>query len=189
MKNITILGMDVSTKSTGWSVVKIDKKGKMKLVDYGLIERHTMLIAESLVWFEKELMRILDFYCPDVISAEAPFVGSNRVTIQRLANFHGVMLMTLEKYKIPIVYYSVMTLKSKILGGIKKMNDDGTKKDGQQMKQEVQDKVIEIFGKENFVKEYNDDVTDSISAAVVYVYMDGKEIEKKKKTRKKSSKK
>ena len=56
------------------------------------------------------------------------------------------------------------------------------------MKQEVQDKVIEIFGKENFIKEYNDDVTDSISAAYTYILMDGNPVEKQKKKRKKREK-
>ena len=48
------------------------------------------------------------------------------------------------------------------------------------MKQEVQDKIIDIFGKENFIEEYNNDVTDSISAAYTYILMDGKPIETKK---------
>ena len=129
MNDCIIMGMDVSTKSTGWSIIDY-KDGKMNLIAYGCIERHKMTIPESLVWFEKEFSKLLDFYQPDVVSAEAPFVGSNRNTIQKLANFHGVMMMVLQKYKIPFNYYSVMTLKSQVLGGIKTKNADGTKKDG-----------------------------------------------------------
>jgi crossover junction endodeoxyribonuclease RuvC len=186
LQDCKILGLDVSTKSTGWSIVEY-KNDKMELIDYGCIERHKMTIPEALVNFEKELINIIEKFRPDVVSAEAPFVGANRNTIQKLANFHGVMMMILEKFKIPFVYYAVMTLKSKVLGGIKTKNADGTKKDGKQMKLEVQAKVIETFGKNNFVKKsLNDDMSDSISCCMTYVIMDGQEVEKKKKTRKKA---
>ena len=49
------------------------------------------------------------------------------------------------------------------------------------MKQEVQNKIIDVFGKNNFVEPYNEDVTDSISAAYTYILMDGKVVEKTKK--------
>lgn len=185
MKDCRILGLDVSTKSTGWSIVDY-KNGKMELIDYGCIERHKMTVPEALINFERELTDIIEEFKPDVVSAEAPFVGSNRNTIQKLANFHGVMMMTLEKYQISFVYYSVMTLKSKVLGGIKTKNADGTKKDGKQMKMEVQAKVIETFGKNNFIKKsLNDDMSDSISCCMTYCLMDGQEVEKKTKKKKK----
>jgi crossover junction endodeoxyribonuclease RuvC len=186
LQDCKILGLDVSTKSTGWSIVEY-KNDKMELIDYGCIERCKMSVPEALVNFEKELINIIEKFRPDVVSAEAPFVGANRNTIQKLANFHGVMMMILEKFKIPFVYYAVMTLKSKVLGGIKTKNANGTKKDGKQMKLEVQAKVIETFGKNNFVKKsLNDDMSDSISCCMTYVIMDGQEVEKKKKTRKKA---
>jgi crossover junction endodeoxyribonuclease RuvC len=180
LQDCKILGLDVSTISTGWSIVDC-KNNKMYLIDYGCIERHKMSIPEALVNFERELTNIIEKFKPDVVSAEAPFVGQNRNTIQKLANFHGVMMMTLQKYKIPINYYAVMTLKSKVLGGIKTKNPDGTKKDGKQMKLEVQAKVIETFGKNNFKKSLNDDMSDAISCCMTYVIMDGQEVEKKKK--------
>ena len=46
---------------------------------------------------------------------------------------------------------------------------------------EVQQRVIYIFGEDRFIKEYNDDVTDSISAAYTYILMDGKPVEKQSK--------
>jgi crossover junction endodeoxyribonuclease RuvC len=184
--NTLILGLDISTKNTGWSVIQYTDD-KYNLLDYGDIPRGKMDIDEVLVNFEKEFQKILDKWNPDVISAEAPFVGSNRQTIEKLCYVHGVMLLMAKKERIPVTYYSVMTLKSKVLGGIKAKKEDGTKKTGKEMKQEVQDKVIEIFGKENFIKEYNDDITDSMSAAYTYILMDGLPVEKKKKTKKKKT--
>ena len=67
-----------------------------------------------------------------------------------------------------------------MLGGISVKKEDGTKKNSKEMKQEVQNKIIDIFGKDNFSEPCNDDITDSISAAYTYILMDGKPVEKKK---------
>jgi len=178
-ENTIILGLDISTKNTGWSIIKYIKK-KPVLIKYGFIPRHKMTINEVLENFEKELQYIVDLWKPDVMSVEAPFVGNNKQTGEKLCFGHGVMLLVAQKNKIPVTYYSVMSLKSKVLGGIIVKKEDGTKKTGDEMKQEVQNKVIDVFGKENFVEEYNDDVTDSISAAYTYILMDGKPVETKK---------
>lgn len=180
-ENFIILGLDISTQSTGWSVIKYISENKYKMIDYGTIERNGMDIGETLVFFENKLKQIIETYHPNGISAEAPFVGANKLVIQKLSMFHGVMQLIAKKEKLPITYYAVMTLKSKVLGGIKAKNEDGTKKTGKEMKKEVADKIIEIFGKSHFLKEFNDDVTDSISACVTYCIMNGEPVEKKKK--------
>ena len=190
-KNFKILGLDISTRSTGWSVIEYVDEDKYKLIDYGIIERHGMDIGEMLVFFEQELMNIIRQYQPHGISAEAPFVGKNRQTVQKLDMFHGVMQLIAKKEKLQIAYYAVMTLKSKVLGGMKVKRDDGTRKTGAEMKQEVAEKIFSMLGKENFVKEYNDDVTDSISAGIVYCIMKGKDAKAEKeeiKFKEKSSK-
>jgi crossover junction endodeoxyribonuclease RuvC len=179
-ENQIILGLDISTKSTGWSVVKYTKN-KPVLLKYGDIPRGKMTINETLVNFEIQLQNIIDAYKPNALSVEAPFVGINKQTIEKLCFVHGVMLLTAQKNKIPVVYYPVMTLKSKVLGGISVKKADGTKKNSKEMKQEVQNKVIDIFGKDNFKEPYNDDITDSISAAYTYILMGGNPVEKKKK--------
>ena len=179
-ENQIILGLDISTKNTGWSVIKYTKN-KPILLRYGDIPRGKMAINEVLVNFESKLQRIIDTYRPNAFSVEAPFVGLNKQTIEKLCFVHGVMLLTAQKNKIPVIYYSVMTLKSKVLGGVKTKKADGTKKTSAEMKQEIQNKIIAIFGKDNFKEPYNDDITDSISAAYTYILMDGKPVEKIKK--------
>lgn len=178
-ENQIILGLDISTKNTGWSVVKYTKN-KPILLKYGDIPRGKMSINEVLVNFESKLQNIINEYKPNAFSVEAPFVGLNKQTIEKLCFVHGVMLLTAQKNKISVVYYPVMTLKSKVLGGISVKKEDGRKKTSKEMKKEVQNKVIDIFGKDNFKKPYNDDITDSISAAYTYILMDGKPVEKKK---------
>lgn len=147
-----------------------------------------MDVQEVLVNYERVLGELLRDLRPDFIAAEQMFVSINRLTAMRLAQVHGVMLLTAKKVDVPVTYYSVMTLKSKVLGGIKAKNDDGSKKSGAQMKLEVQAKVVEILGEHLFIKEYNDDVTDSMSAAITFFMMDGLEVAKKVKSKKTKAK-
>ena len=149
IENTIILGLDISTKNTGWSVIKYTKN-KPILLKYGDIPRNKMSINEVLVNFESKLQNIINEYKPNAFSVEAPFVGLNKATIEKLCFVHGVMLLTAKKNNIPVVYYSVMSLKSKVLGGISVKKSDGTKKTSKELKQEVQNKIIDIFGKEKF---------------------------------------
>lgn len=183
-----VFGVDISKSSTGWSIVDVDNThgdNKLKLVDYGFIPTKAMKThGETLIAIEKKLTLIVEKYKPDYASIEQMFVGKNANTGMVLARVHGVALLVLAKNNIPYNYYSVMTLKSKVLNGIKTKKEDGTKKTGDEMKEEVSKKIIEIFGANSFTKELNNDVTDSISACYTFVLMEGKEIEKKKGSKK-----
>lgn len=179
-----VIGVDISKTSTGWSVVEVDD-GKLKLVDYGFIPTKSLTRGEALIAIEKKIDTVIRTYKPQFAAIEQMFVGNNPGTGMTLAQAHGVVLLVCAKHNIPVTYYAVMTMKSTVLGGIKIKKEDGTKKTGSEMKEEVAKKIVEIFGVDSFVKEFNNDVTDSISAAYTFILMDGKEIEKKKKTRKK----
>lgn len=182
-----IFGIDISKSSTGWSIVEVNMsaKEKLKLVDYGFVPTKSMNHGEALIAIEKKIDEVMKQHKPNYVSIEQMFVGRNPSTGMTLAQAHGVALLVCAKHNKPVVYYSVMTLKSKVLGGIKTKKEDGTKKSGDEMKDEVSAKIVEIFGKSSFVKDYNNDVTDSISACYTFFLMDGKEIEKAKKTKKK----
>lgn len=186
-----ICGLDLSLHCTGWSIIKLEdiENKKMKIIDYGTLDTSKFeSLGESLTFVNDNICEILDKYKPVYIAAEQMFISRNRLTAIRLAQIHGVMLIAANKFKIPVTYYAVMTLKSKVLDGIKQKKENGDKKTGDEMKAEVKEKIIEIFGIENFKKDFNNDVTDSISAVVTFVKMDGKEtekIKKKKKTKKK----
>lgn len=191
-----ILAIDPSLKQTGWSVLKISNEQPLnfdnkhiELLDYGIIPTHTLSHGKALMYFEKIISTNIINYKPDYVCAESPFVGNNRDTIQKLAHIHGVMQLTCAKAQLDIVYFSVMTAKSQTLDGIKTKFDDGTKKTGDEMKQEVADKVVDILGEKSFFKEYNLDVTDSISLAITFVKLEGKPPVKAKKTKKKTIKK
>lgn len=184
-----VLGLDNSRYSTGWSIVDV-VDGKMTLVDYGYLDtKHLTHEGDTLIYVEKQFGMIIDNYKPNYIAAEAMFVGKNSLTSMVLSHIHAIMILVARKKNVPVQYYAVMTMKSTILGGIKTKREDGTKKTGDEMKEEVKRKVIEIFGVNSFIKTFNNDVTDSISAIVTFIMKDGNGIEKKIKPKKKTVKK
>ena len=178
-----ILGVDLSLKNSGVGLVIKDEQ-QLQLVDYWNIERGKMTIEEMLLHFFNEFGKLLDEYKPTIIAAEAPFAGLNKKTYEKLCYGHGVMLLMAQQRDLKVVYYPVMTIKSKILGGIKVKKADGTKKTGMDMKMEVQHKVFEIFGKDCFKKPFTDDTTDAISVAVVHAMEIDNVKSKQKKSRK-----
>lgn len=182
LQNYKIIGVDISNSSTGWSVVEVNE-GKLSLLEYGYIDTKKLNHGDALILIEKQIDIVVRKYNVNYASIEQMFVGKNPGTGMVLARAHGVVMLVMAKNKVPVTYYSVMTMKSKVLGGVKTKKDDGTKKSGDEMKKEVSDKIVEIFGKSSFHKVYNNDVTDSISAIYTFYLMDGKGIEKPKKKR------
>lgn len=191
--NYILLAIDPSYKQTGWAVLEVTDKEpfnfenkNVRLIDYGIIPTNLADIGKSLMYIEKVITDIVKQYKPDYASSEQMFMGSNRVTGMRLANVHGVLQLILAKVFVPISYFAVMTAKSAVLGGIKSKNADGTKKTGDQMKQEIADKIFLIFGKSVFTKEYTLDVTDAISMGLTFIKLEGEPPKKVKKVKKKT---
>lgn len=182
-----VMGLDLSLSSTGWCVVDVDGTN-LKLVDYGFIPTNKLSHYEALKIIDKKIEAVIKKYEPQFSGIEQMFVGQNRDTAIKLGHIHGVASLLLAKNDIPSNYYAVMTLKSQTLDGIKTKKEDGTKKTGDEMKEEVKRKIIEIFGADSFTKVFNNDVTDAISAAYVFYKLKGEEIQKPKKTKKKKEK-
>lgn len=187
-----LLTLDPSYKCTGWSIIKVkeDECGNLnnkhvELLDYGIIPTNLSDIGKSLMYIEKVVTDIINKYNPDYVTSEQMFGGSNRQTAMRLAQVHGVLLLICAKFGLPITYFSVMTAKSVVTGGIKTKKDDGTKKTGDEMKLEIADIIFNIFDKSTFTKEWTYDVTDAISIGITFIKLEGQPPSKKKKTAKK----
>ncbi len=178
-----ILGLDLSLNCAGWFLFETEN---MSIIDYGYIPNEGTE-SEKIFRIYKLLKNVIDEYSPDVAGIEKEFASKNMDTLMTLSHVHGSVLLLLAQYKIPYTYYSVMTAKSKTLDGIKTKKEDGTKKTGEELKKEVANKVFEIFGRQNFIKMFTDDVTDAASIGITYLKMDGKPVEKTKKAKKKKS--
>lgn len=199
LNDYVLFAIDPSLKQTGWSVLKIshnkesnyndfyDKDINIEILDYGIIPTHSLEHGKALLWIEQVIQNTIEKYKPDYVTLEAPFVGNNRDTIQKLAHIHGVLQLISAKNNLPLTYYSVMSAKKAVLGQIVLKKEDGTRKTGEELKEEVATEILNIFGKDSFKKEYNLDITDAISIGICFIKNDGKEIKKPKKTRKKKT--
>jgi Holliday junction resolvasome RuvABC endonuclease subunit len=80
-----ILALDVSTKSTGWFITKRS---------CGIIAPDPELsFSERLVFFRREVLRLLEKYQPDVAVIEDTYLRFGNVqTLKQLARFSGVAM-------------------------------------------------------------------------------------------------
>jgi len=163
------MGIDPSLNCAGWFI--FDTNG-FKIIDYGYIPNKDLEENEKVLKIYNTLSNIFKQYKVDGIGIEEEFSSKNPSTLKKLSHVHGAIILLLSQLDIPFTYYSVMTAKSQVLGGIKTKKDDGTKKTGDEMKQEVADKIFEVFGRVNFTKQFTSDVTDAASIAYTY-YLTG----------------
>lgn len=139
-----ILGIDVSTTSTGWGVIEFDK-----LVDYGKINPTGITsLYQKLNVFYLESKKLISRFQPDLIVLEEVIYVRNIKTMQSLAKIHGVVSLASFQHlnKDPKVY--VPTEWKKILGH------------GHYLKCEVQLLVCKRFDLLSFdmLKYYDDEI-------------------------------
>lgn len=176
-----ICGLDPSLNCLGWFIFNTEG---MKVIDYGYIPNKDLEEDEKILRIYNTLNKVFGVYKVDGVGIEEEFFSRNVDTLKKLSHVHGAILTLLAQKGIPHTYYSVMTAKSKTLGGIQTKKEDGTKKDGNEMKAEIAAKIFEVFGRQNFIKDFTSDVTDAASIGYTYYLMGGEGIEKKKPAKK-----
>ena len=180
-----ICGLDPSLNCLGYFLFD---SITMKIVDYGYIPNKDLEENEKVLKIYNILSKVFKQYKIDAVGIEEEFSSKNPSTLKKLSHVHGSIILLLSQLGIPYTYYSVMTIKSQVLGGIKTKKEDGTKKTGAEMKDEVAAKIFDIFGRINFIKPFTNDVTDAASAALTYFLTDGINPAKEKKAKEKAKK-
>lgn len=147
-----ILALDVSTKSTGWFVTR-RSCGK-------IVPDKKLSFGEKLVFFRKELDKLLRKYKPDVVVIEdayyQPRKGSIH-TLKVLSKFAGVALELCCSYDIETEIITATAARKHCCG-------DHEEKFG---KQEVFDFFVEKYDLDWNFKEHND-LTDAMALAWGY---------------------
>jgi len=93
-----VMGLDVSTQSTGWCVLNID--GSVKIEAYGLIRGDkSMSVIQRLYLLGNELKKLFETYCPDEIGIEeAVFIRGPKI-LKTLSRFAGVAIFQAYSYQ------------------------------------------------------------------------------------------
>lgn len=94
-----VMGLDVSTNSTGWSVIESDQNN-LKIIDCGLIRSvGSMGTTQRLYFLGNELKKILEKFCPDEIGIEETLFMRGPKILRTLSRFSGVAIYQAYAYQ------------------------------------------------------------------------------------------
>lgn len=155
-----ILGIDPGTIVTGYGIIQISS-GKMRVLAAGVIELgklddHQVKLKRI---FDRTI-GLIDEFCPDELSIEAPFFGKNVQSMLKLGRAQGVAIAAALSRSIPVCEYSPRKIKQSITGS------------GNASKEQVATMLQTLLGFEELPRYL--DATDGLAAAVCHYFQSGK---------------
>jgi crossover junction endodeoxyribonuclease RuvC len=110
-----ILGIDPGTATTGWGLIKKDRKKNLKLINYGCLKTSADLTtADRLNKLYKDLNSLLKKHKPDIVAVEDIFFFKNLKTAIKVSQARGVILLTAAKAKIKIAEFTPLQIKQAV---------------------------------------------------------------------------
>ncbi len=162
-----ILGIDPGTATTGYGILKLDGKGKMSVVSWGLIQTDKNGFKEKrLEKIYKSAGRLIQDYSPDVFVMEKIFFATNAKTAIDVGQAQGVLLLAASRAKIKVIEYAPATIKKTLTGN------------GRAKKKEIQRSIRRLLG--NHIrsgahkKTHFDDCADALACAITYALKESK---------------
>ena len=162
MNSMITMGVDGSTKSTGYSIFK-DKE----LIAYGVIKAEDEDWRKRIAIQGPQLAKLLANYRPDKIYMEdVPLKAQNPLTLVQLGAVQGFFYGLSATFETPIVFIKPSNWRSPM--GLFDGTRDGTKR--AEMKRKSIEKANELFGldlvwKSPSSKFNEDDIADAILVA------------------------
>lgn len=148
-----ILGIDPGTGILGFGVIDIDDRGKMTLVDAGVIR--TPVNEEDairLLTIFDELSDIIIQNKPQAMSVEKLFFAKNITTAMTVAQARGVVLLLGQQNGLDLYEYTPLQIKQAITGY------------GKADKKQMQEMVRVLLALKEVPKP--DDAADALAAAI-----------------------
>ncbi|MFM7823097.1 MAG: crossover junction endodeoxyribonuclease RuvC [Bacteroidota bacterium] len=155
-----ILGIDPGTMVTGYGIIQISS-GKMQVMAAGVIELGKL--GDHQVKLKRIFDRtigLIDEFCPDELSIEAPFFGKNVQSMLKLGRAQGVAIAAALSRSLPVCEYSPRKIKQSITGS------------GNASKEQVATMLQTLLGFEELPRYL--DATDGLAAAVCHYFQSGK---------------
>jgi len=147
-----ILGIDPGMAIVGYSLLNVENS-TLELMSSGSIQTKSNLPdSQRLLEIFEDMCTIIEKFKPDAASIEKLFYFKNQKTIIPVAEARGVIIMAIEKYKIPIYEFTPLEVKQNLTGF------------GRADKKEVEKMVKITLNQENLPK--LDDTVDSIAMAI-----------------------
>lgn len=111
-----IMGLDVSSHSTGYSVIEAISDN-IKIVGYGLIRCDSSMGPTQRLYFQgNELKKQIEKYCPDNIGIEETILVRGPKIMRTLARFSGVAIYLSYSYQKKEIFVFEPSMWKKVLG-------------------------------------------------------------------------
>lgn len=151
--SMRILGIDPGTGILGFGIIDVDKKGKVHLVDAGVIRTPAYQPdSERLFTIYTELKQIIADTKPQVMSVEKLFFARNVTTAMSVSQARGVVLLLGKQYDLDLHEFTPLQIKQAVTGY------------GKADKKQIQEMVRVMLGLTDVPKP--DDAADALAAAL-----------------------
>jgi crossover junction endodeoxyribonuclease RuvC len=150
-----ILGIDPGTGILGFGVIDVSKKGKLSLVDAGVIR--TVVNdpdSDRLMTIYTELSEIIKELKPTIMSVEKLFFAQNVTTAMSVSQARGVVLLMGKQAKLELFEYTPLQIKQALTSY------------GRATKKQVQEMVKVVLGLREHPQP--DDCADALAAAICH---------------------
>ena len=153
---MVILGIDPGLAIVGWGVIE-HNANRFRTIAYGSIQTPAgMDTANRLLTIHQDLTDIIKTYKPDQMAVEELFFNTNITTGIRVAEARGVIIMTGQKFAIPMAEYTPLQVKQAVVGY------------GRAEKKQVIDMVTRILNLPKPPKP--DDTADALAIAICHAH-------------------
>lgn len=148
-----IIGIDPGTGILGFGIIDLDAKGKITLVDAGVIRTPVhQADSDRLVTIYDELHELISETKPTVMSVEKLFFAQNVTTAMSVSQARGVVLLCGKQHNLELHEYTPVQIKLALTGY------------GKADKKQVQE-MVKILLKLKEVPQ-PDDAADALAAAI-----------------------
>jgi len=120
---VIILGIDPGLARVGFGLIETSSKN-IKMLDCGIIKTNkSESEGERMVEIAKDLSELIQKWNPNLAAVEKFFFYKSSTTIS-VVQARGVLIMTLARFKIPIVEFPPMQIKLAVTGSGHAKKDD-----------------------------------------------------------------
>ncbi len=111
-----VLGIDPGTRHLGWGLVRSEGT-RVRHVAHGVINPPVdRPLAERLVVIDAALREVLETYRPEAAGVENLFFGKDAQAAAKLGHARGVVLLLLQRARIPFGEYAPTLVKRTVVG-------------------------------------------------------------------------
>ena len=112
-----VLGIDPGTAVTGYGVVARSDRGRVELVECGVIRTSSSdALADRLRAIHEGVAELIEFHGPAAVSVEDVYHGRNARTALVLGHTRGVILLAAALRDVPLFEYTAVEIKKAVSG-------------------------------------------------------------------------